>query len=97
MTAGSGQLANQMSIADDGYVFNPRDIVSEDQYGYVVRHGDHFHYILKQSVGNLAQAPSYRPTPSSNTIWYQKSVDYKRSPCAKNKRTWKTDNRRFKR
>ncbi|MDQ8693274.1 pneumococcal-type histidine triad protein [Streptococcus sp. IsoGale022] len=67
VTAGSGQLANQMSIADDGYVFNPRDIVSEDQYGYVVRHGDHFHYILKQSVGNLAQAPSYRPTPSSNT------------------------------
>ena len=34
--------------------------------GYVVRHGDHFHYILKQSVGNLAQAPTYRPTPSSN-------------------------------
>lgn len=65
-TAGSGQLANQMSTADDGYVFNPRDIVSEDQYGYVVRHGDHFHYILKQSVGNLAQAPTYRPTPSRN-------------------------------
>ncbi|QLB49985.1 pneumococcal-type histidine triad protein [Streptococcus sanguinis] len=64
--AGSPQLANQMSTADDGYVFNPRDIVSEDQYGYVVRHGDHFHYILKQSVGNLAQAPSYRLTPSSN-------------------------------
>ena len=67
VTAGSGQLSNQMSTADDGYVFNPRDIVSEDQYGYVVRHGDHFHYILKQSVGNLAQAPSYRPTPPSNT------------------------------
>ena len=67
MPAGSAQLANHMSTADDGYVFNPRDIVSEDQYGYVVRHGDHFHYILKQSVGHLAQAPSYRPTPSSNT------------------------------
>lgn len=64
--AGSTQLANQMSTADDGYVFNPRDIVSEDQYGYVVRHGDHFHYILKQSVGNLAQAPTYRPAPASN-------------------------------
>ena len=63
---GSPQLANQMSTADDGYVFNPRDIVSEDQYGYVVRHGDHFHYILKQSVGNLAQAPTNRPTPSSD-------------------------------
>ncbi|WP_247940173.1 pneumococcal-type histidine triad protein [Streptococcus gordonii] len=63
---GSPQLANQMSTADDGYVFNPRDIVSEDQYGYVVRHGDHFHYISKQSVGNLAQAPSYRPTLPNN-------------------------------
>ncbi len=64
--AGSPQLANHMSTADDGYVFNPRDIVSEDQYGYVVRHGDHFHYILKQSVGRLAQAPSYGPAPASN-------------------------------
>lgn len=63
---GTDQLANHMSTADDGYVFNPRDIVSEDQYGYVVRHGDHFHYILKQSVGNLAQAPSYGPAPASN-------------------------------
>ena len=63
---GTDQLANHMSTANDGYVFNPRDIVSEDQYGYVVRHGDHFHYILKQSVGNLAQAPSYGPAPASN-------------------------------
>lgn len=64
--AGSPQLANHMSTADDGYVFNPRDIVSENQYGYVVRHGDHFHYILKQSVGQLAQAPSYGLAPASN-------------------------------
>lgn len=63
---GTDQLSNHMSTADDGYVFNPRDIVSEDQYGYVVRHGDHFHYILKQSVGQIAQAPSYRPAPASN-------------------------------
>lgn len=64
--AGSAQLTNQMSTVDDGYVFNPKDIVSEDQYGYVVRHGDHYHYILKRSVGNLAQAPTYRSNLSGN-------------------------------
>ena len=64
--SGSAQLTNQMNTADDGYVFNPKDIVSEDQYGYVVRHGDHYHYILKQSVANLAQVPTYRPNLSGN-------------------------------
>lgn len=34
----------------DGYHFDPRDIVSEDADGYVVRHGDHFHYIFKRDV-----------------------------------------------
>lgn len=35
---------------DDGYVFNPKDIVMEDEHGYVVRHGDHFHYIYKKDL-----------------------------------------------
>ncbi|QZT27090.1 pneumococcal-type histidine triad protein [Streptococcus dysgalactiae] len=35
----------------DGYVFNPKDIVAEDANGYTVRHGDHYHYILKASLG----------------------------------------------
>lgn len=65
-SVGAPKLTNQMNTADDGYVFNPRDIVSEDQYGYVVRHGDHFHYILKQPVDNLAQKPTYRPNLSGN-------------------------------
>ncbi|HEL0442882.1 TPA: pneumococcal-type histidine triad protein [Streptococcus equi subsp. zooepidemicus] len=39
-----------VSHAGDGYVFNPADIVAEDAYGYTVRHGDHYHYILKSSL-----------------------------------------------
>ena len=34
----------------DNYTFNPKDIVSETQDGYVVRHGDHFHYIKKKWI-----------------------------------------------
>ena len=42
----------------DNYTFNPKDIVSETQDGYVVRHGDHFHYIKKSelSTSQLSQA-----------------------------------------
>lgn len=39
------------------YVFNPADIVAEDAQGYTVRHGDHFHYILKSSLGMSVAAP----------------------------------------
>ena len=42
----------------DNYTFNPKDIVSETQDGYVVRHGDHFHYIQKSELSStqLSQA-----------------------------------------
>ena len=42
----------------DNYTFNPKDIVSETQDGYVVRHGDHFHYIKKSKLSSsqLSQA-----------------------------------------
>ena len=42
--------ATVMSSTDDGYVFNPNDIVEENEMGYVVRHGDHFHFIYKNNV-----------------------------------------------
>ena len=45
----------------DGYKFNPKDIVSEDENGYTVRHGDHFHYIPKNKVEKLAEV--VKPTP----------------------------------
>ena len=41
---------NAISSTDDGYVFNPNDIVEENEIGYVVRHGDHFHFIYKNNA-----------------------------------------------
>ena len=42
--------ATAISSTDDGYVFNPNDIVEENEMGYVVRHGDHFHFIYKNNA-----------------------------------------------
>ena len=36
-----------ISSTSDGYIFNPKDIVEETATAYIVRHGDHFHYIPK--------------------------------------------------
>ena len=47
---------------DDGYKFNPKDIVSEDENGYTVRHGDHFHYILKNKVEHKEESTTPAPT-----------------------------------
>ena len=42
-----------ISSTDDGYVFNPNDIVEENEMGYVVRHGDHFHFIYKNNAQQI--------------------------------------------
>ncbi|MBF0781004.1 MULTISPECIES: pneumococcal-type histidine triad protein [unclassified Granulicatella] len=34
---------------EDGYTFNPTDIVEENALGYVVKHGDHYHFIYKKN------------------------------------------------
>lgn len=44
------QVNGKASGAHHHYEFNPADIVAEDALGYTVRHGDHFHYILKSSL-----------------------------------------------
>ena len=49
------------SGTEDNYTFNPKDIVSEDENGHTVRHGDHFHYIPKNKVGK--QTEVVKPTP----------------------------------
>ena len=43
---------------DDHYVFNPADIVEENADGYVVRHGDHFHFISKRDLANAPTVPN---------------------------------------
>ena len=60
---------NGVSAADDGYVFNPNDIVRDTGDAYIVRHGDHYHYIPKSFLNNH-QAQSNTPSlesPSNST------------------------------
>jgi len=54
----SSSNSNSISSHEDNYTFNPSDIVSETADGYVVRHGDHYHYIKKSSLSSsqLSQA-----------------------------------------
>ena len=55
------ELHKDSSSTEDNYTFNPKDIVSEDENGYTVRHGDHFHYIPKNKVEKPIEA--VKPTP----------------------------------
>ena len=60
---------NGVSAADDDYIFNPNDIVRDTGDAYIVRHGDHYHYIPKSSLNNH-QAQSNTPnleSPSNST------------------------------
>ena len=52
----------EAAVSDDGYKFNPKDIVSEDENGYTVRHGDHFHYIPKNKVEHKEESAIPAPT-----------------------------------
>ena len=55
------------SATSDGYIFNPKDIVEETATAYIVRHGDHFHYILKANQIGQPTLPSNglaTPSPS---------------------------------
>lgn len=51
----SEKKVSMIHSLDDGYVFDPKDIVAEDANGYTVRHGDHYHYIWKSSFQRESQ------------------------------------------
>lgn len=56
-----------ISSTSDGYIFNPKDIVEETATAYIVRHGDHFHYIPKSTVIGQPTLPNNSlatPSPS---------------------------------
>ena len=57
----SSTLNKEISSTSDGYIFNPKDIVEETATAYIVRHGDHFHYIPK--TNQIGQ-----PTPPNNGL-----------------------------
>ena len=54
-----------ISATSDGYIFNPKDIVEETATAYIVRHGDHFHYIPKSNqIGQSTLPNNGLATPS---------------------------------
>ena len=58
--------ATAISSEDDGYVFNPNDIVEENEMGYVVRHGDHFHFIYKNNTQQ-----THATTMATNSVTHE--------------------------
>ena len=58
------------STHEDNYQFNPKDIVKETADGYVVLHGDHYHFIKKSDLSaaqlnSIKQAGINNETPSN--------------------------------
>ena len=61
----SSTTGKELSSASDGYIFNPKDIVEETATAYIVRHGDHFHYIPKSNpIGQPILPSNGLATPS---------------------------------
>ena len=61
----SSTLNKEISSTSDGYIFNPKDIVEETATAYIVRHGDHFHYIPKSNqIGQPTLPNNGLATPS---------------------------------
>ena len=57
--------SRELSSTSDGYIFNPKDIVEETATAYIVRHGDHFHYIPKlNQIGQPTLPNNGLTTPS---------------------------------
>ncbi|MDO4670571.1 MAG: pneumococcal-type histidine triad protein [Aerococcus sp.] len=46
----SGSRVNGRYTTDDGYVFSPNDVLQDLGDGYIVPHGDHFHFIPKSDL-----------------------------------------------
>ena len=63
---------------DDGYIFNPADIIEDTGDAYIVPHGGHYHYIPKSSLSasELAAAQAYL----SGTRKQPSVTDYRPSP-----------------
>lgn len=60
---------------DDNYKFDPKDIVAEDENGYTVRHGDHFHYIPKNKVEKTVEAAKPTPVIPTPTVPKESKVE----------------------
>ena len=63
------------TVHDDDYKFDPKDIVSEDENGYTVRHGDHFHYIPKNKVEKTVETAKPMPAIPTPTVPKESKVE----------------------
>ncbi|MGV3000434.1 pneumococcal-type histidine triad protein [Streptococcus suis] len=66
--AGGGRTADGRYKTDDGYVFNPTDVIEDTGDGFIVPHGSHFHFIPKKdlSPSELQAAQAHIDGKSSN-------------------------------
>lgn len=68
-TSDSSSTSNEVLVAraqgryttDDGYVFNPADIIEDTGDAFIVPHGGHYHYVPKSALSSteLAAAQAY--------------------------------------
>ncbi len=65
-----------ISSTSDGYIFNPKDIVEETATAYIVRHGDHFHYIPKANQIGQPTLPNNGLTTPSPSLPVNPSVSH---------------------
>ena len=77
-TLNHGSLAANKAISatSDGYIFNPKDIVEETATAYIVRHGDHFHYIPKSNPIGQPTLPNNGLTTPSPSLPANPSVSH---------------------
>ena len=52
---------------EHAYEFNPKDIVSEDELGYVIKHNDHYHFVPKNKDSNSKDNNSKENNSKENT------------------------------
>ena len=72
----SSTLNKEISSTSDGYIFNPKDIVEETATAYIVRHGDHFHYIPKTNQIGQPTLPNNGLTIPSPSLPVNPSVSH---------------------
>lgn len=92
---GSGSRNNQGAyVTDDGYVFSPYDVLEDLGNGFIVPHGDHFHFIPKSDLtsSELAIAMSVLSGEKGSSPAKQPNQSKERSDKDHNKTIFPNDN-----
>ena len=62
----NGKTPYPLNSNEDHYTFDFKDVVEENELGYVVRHGDHYHFIYKSQLNQTAHSLSSPGLVQSN-------------------------------